>query len=126
MISDKEKKSRKIEKELKSLRNKMGSNILWFDSLHIVLKYDFLFAWKAEKHRNKLTQPKKEKIIRYKRVFVPHQGFKRVTEKVEITNYPPNLKYFIQDIKTHPRFRFKTNIIDHRNAAIDILLKNKI
>ena len=119
MISDKEKKSRKIEKELKSLRNKMGSNILWFDSLHIVLKYDLLFAWKAEKHRNKLTQPKKEKTIKLTRV-----GWKIQRQKVEITNYPPNLKYFIQDIKKDPRFK-KTNIIDHRNAAIDILLKNK-
>jgi hypothetical protein len=118
MISDKEKKSRQTEKELKSLRNKMGSNILWFDSLHIVLKYDLLFAWKAEKYTNKLTQPKKEKVIKFTRV-----GWKAKRQKVEVINYPPNLKYFIQKIKTHPRF--KVNVIDHRNAAIEILLNKK-
>ena len=119
MISDKEKKSRQPEKELKSLRNKMGPNILWFDSLHIVLKYDLLFAWKAEKYRNKLTQPKKEKVIKFTRV-----GWKVQRQKVEVINYPPNLKYFIETIKTHPRFR-KTDIVNHRNAAIELLLNKK-
>ena len=118
MISDKEKKSRQTEKELKSLRNKMGSNILWFDSLHIVLKYDLLFAWKTEKYRNKLTQPKKEKVTKLTRV-----GWKVQRQKVEVTNYPPNLKYFIKNIKRHPRF--KTDIVNHRNAAIELLLNKK-
>ena len=113
------KKKRKTDKELKSLRNKMGSNILWFDSLDKTAKYDFLFAWKREKYTNKLTQPKRVKVIKLTRV-----GWKIQRQKVEVTNYPPNLKYFIQDIKKNPRFK-KTNIIDHRNAAIDILLKNK-
>lgn len=118
MISDKEKKSRQTEKELKSLRNKMGSNILWFDSLHIVVKYDLLFAWKAEKYKNKLTQPKKEKIV--KLVIV---GWKTQRQKVEVINYPPNLKYFIENIKKHPRF--KTDIVNQRNAAIELLLNKK-
>ena len=118
MISDKEKKKRKTEKELKSLRNKMGSNILWFDSLDKTAKYDFLFAWKQEKYKNKLTQPEKVKVIRFKRV-----GFKRVSEVVEVINYPPNLKYFIQKMKMYTRF--KTRIVNQRDAAIDLLLNKK-
>ena len=118
MISDKERKSRKTEKELKSLRNKMGVNILWFDSLDKTAKYDFLFSWKQEKFKNKLTQPEKVKIVRFKRV-----GFKRVSEVVEVINYPPKLKYFIKKMKMYKRF--KTRIVNQRDAAIDLLLNKK-
>jgi len=118
MISDKEKKSRQTEKELKSLRNKMGSNILWFDSLDKSAKYDFLFAWKREKYTNKLTQPERVKVIKLTRV-----GWKMQRQKVEVINYPPNLKYFIQRMKMYTRF--KTRIVNKRDAAIDLLLNKK-
>jgi len=34
MLSNKEKKRRQHEKELNSLRNKMGRNTIWFDALN--------------------------------------------------------------------------------------------
>ena len=49
MISVKEKKKRQHEKELKSFRNKMGQNIVWFDSLSKTKQFDLLFQWKKEK-----------------------------------------------------------------------------
>ena len=45
-ISNYEKKRRQHEKELNSFRNKMGSNIVWFDSLSKTKQYDLLFGWK--------------------------------------------------------------------------------
>ena len=52
-ISNNEKKRRQYKKELKSLRNKMGSNIVWFDSLPKSKQYDILFKWKSEKYIKK-------------------------------------------------------------------------
>ena len=43
---EKERKKRKHKKELKSLRNKMGKNIIWFESLSPKKQYDVLFLWK--------------------------------------------------------------------------------
>lgn len=48
-LSNKDKKSRQHEKELASFRNKMGSNIVWFDSLSKRKQYDLLFQWKKLK-----------------------------------------------------------------------------
>jgi len=67
-ISNYEKKRRQHEKELKSFRNKMGSNIVWFDSLSKTKQYDLLFGWKREKSSNKLQSPE-DKII-FKRTWV--------------------------------------------------------
>ena len=49
MLSNKEKKRRQHEKELNSLRNKMGKNVIWFDALNKTQQYDFLFRWKKKK-----------------------------------------------------------------------------
>lgn len=46
IISEKKKKSNQHKKELNSLRNKMGVNIAWFDSLNTPQKYNLLFEWK--------------------------------------------------------------------------------
>ena len=65
-ISEKESKRKQHEKELKSFRNKMGQNIVWFDSLSLTKQYDLLFQWKRERHNNKLTNPKKLKLNNHK------------------------------------------------------------
>ena len=109
-LTDKEKKKRQHKKELKSLRNKMGKNLVWFDSLSIAKKYDVLFLWKKEKSMNKLTVPR----IRY----IHYGGFGM---KVKIVEYPPNLKYFIKGLRLKLRFKVDKSVL--RNSAIDLLLK---
>lgn len=111
MISVKEKKKRQHEKELKSFRNKMGQNIVWFDSLSKTKQFDLLFQWKKEKKNNKLTIPEK--------TFV----WRRAIKWVEITKYPPNLKYFIKERKNSRMFT--PNIANVRQTTIDILLNKK-
>lgn len=117
-ISEKEAKRRQHEKELKSFRNKMGQNIVWFDSLSRTKQYDLLFQWKREKHNNKLTKPEKVKVRQSK--FI---GWKRKFHWVDVTQYPVNLKYFIKERKNWRMF--KTNIVNVRQATIDILLNKK-
>ena len=117
-ISDKEAKRRQHEKELKSFRNKMGQNIVWFDSLGRTKQFNLLFQWKEEKHNNKLTKPEKVKVRKLKYV-----GWKRQIQWVEVTKYPPNLKYFIKERKNSRMFR--TNIVNVRQATIDLLLNKK-
>jgi hypothetical protein len=116
MISNKSKIRRKHEKELNSLRNKMGSNIVWFDSLSKKDRYDILFQWKKEKYQNKLTKPEKVKV----RKLVP-TGYRMKYKWVEITKYPPNLKHFINLAK----LRYRPSIVRVRETAIDLILKNK-
>jgi hypothetical protein len=119
MISVKEKKKRQHEKELKSFRNKMGQNIVWFDSLSKTKQFDLLFQWKKEKKNNKLTIPEKTFVRRLQL----DSSWRRTTKWVEITKYPPNLKYFIQERK-HSRM-FTPNISNVRQATIDLLLNKK-
>ena len=110
MISNKQKKKRQHLKELNSLRNKMGSNIVWFDSLTKKKKYDLLFEWKREKHTNNLTKPETSKV------WIPW-----TRQVIEVTNYPPNLKYFIKKAKK----RYRVDVVRVREASIDLLLNNK-
>lgn len=117
-ISDKEKKFRQHQKELNSLRRKMGQNLAWFDSLRTDSKWTLLFLWKTEKNKNKLESPKKVKVR--KRVYT--NGRIR-TEMVDIVQYPPSLKHFIKKMKQYPRFQ--PTIKNLRNTTIDLLLKNK-
>lgn len=116
MLSDKEKKRKQHEKELNSFRNKMGSDIAWFDSLHTTQKYDLLFEWKEEKYKNKLTEPKVTKIKR-------RNPFLRKWEFVEVTSWPINFKHFIKSRKNSRRYR--PNVANLRDATIDILLSKK-
>jgi|SaaInlV_165m_DNA_1040744.scaffolds.fasta_scaffold08367_2 hypothetical protein len=124
MISNKSKKRKQHQKELNSLRNRMGSNIVWFNSLSEKNQCDILFQWKKEKYHNKLTQP--EKVI--DKLFLPRNrkplrygyGNKRF-KWVERINYPPNIKHFINSVK----LRYKPNVVQLRESAIDLLLKNK-
>lgn len=117
-ISDREKKKRQHKKELNSLRNKMGQNLAWFDSLRTDSKWTFLFLWKSEKKRNKLKVPTKVKVS--KRVFT---GGRVRIEKVDVIHYPPSLKHFIKKMKQYPRFQ--PTIKNLRNTTIELLLKNK-
>lgn len=118
MLSDKEKKRRQHEKELKSLRNKMGKNIFWFDALNKTQQYDILFRWKKEKNRNNLTIPQKKTL--YKRVGGFINGRYMVLKKeIEVISYPPNFKHFIKDMKPI----FSVSISKMRESQLKHLLK---
>lgn len=112
MMSIRTRKRLQHEKEMKSLRNKMGSHLVWFDSLSLRQKYDLLFAWKSEKHMNRdIKSPKKIKVRKRGRI-------------IEKTIYPTNFKYWISLRRISNRFR--TRIQSVRNSAIDIILNQKI
>jgi len=118
MISDKEKSKRQHEKELKSLRNKMGKNIVWFDALNKEQQYDILFRWKKEKHRNKLTIPQKKTL--YKRFGGFVNGKYIVTRRqIEVISYPPNFKHFLNTIRP----LFSVSVSKMRESQLKHLLK---
>lgn len=118
MLSNKERKRRQHEKELNSLRNKMGNSIIWFDALNKTQQYDILFRWKKEKNKNKLTSPKKKTL--YKRVggFV-NGKYKVVKKEIEIISYPPNFKHFLKNIKP----QFSVSVSKMRESQLKHLLK---
>lgn len=122
-LSIKEKKRRQHEKELNSFRNKMGSNIVWFDSLPKGKQYDLLFGWKRFCHLNKRTKPEYVKVA--KRIPIDPQrpwGRKKVVKVVELL-YPPSLKHFIKACKKNRNYQ--PRVQDVRQTAIDLLLKKK-
>ena len=100
---EKERKKRKHKKELKSLSNKMGKNIIWFESLSPKKQYDVLFLWKHEKRFNNLTEPTINK-----------------SSWGEITLYPPSFKHFINKLKKQHNFRVNKQTL--RENAIDLIL----
>lgn len=118
MLSNKEKKRRQHEKELKSLRNKMGKNIVWFDALNKTQQYDVLFAWKREKKINTRTKPQKKTMVRKVGGFF-NGRYKTVRKEIEIVSYPPNFKYFLKNIKP----RFSVSVSKMREAQLQHLLK---
>lgn len=122
-LSNKEKKRRKSEKELKSFRNKMGSNIIWFDSLSKGKQFDLLFGWKRTKHMNKRTKP--EFIKSTKRVPVDESrpwGRKKIVKVLEL-KYPPSLKHFIKTCRSDSNFQPRVQNV--RQTTIDMLLNKK-
>jgi hypothetical protein len=122
-LSNKEKSRRKSEKELNSLRNKMGSNIVWFDSLSKRKQFDILFGWKRTKHMNKRTKPEYVEVA--KRVPIDPQrpwGRKKVVKVMEL-RYPPSLKHFIATCRKNPSLQPRIQNI--RQSTIDILLNSK-
>lgn len=99
---EEEKRKRQYKKELNSLKNKMGRHIVWFNSLCEKNQYDVLFAWKNQKHLNKvLYQP-------------------ITTSKFKI-KYLTNFKYFILKM----RRKFKPSKSKIRESAIDLVLDKK-
>jgi hypothetical protein len=118
--SNKEKKRRQHLKELNSLRNRMGKNIIWFDSLNKGQQYDVLFMWKREKKDNKLTIP--ETTLFRERIFDVVKGrLKLVLKEIEVISYPPKLKYFLKNIKPN----FSININDMRETSLMHILNSK-
>ena len=118
-MTNTEKKKRQHKKELKSLRNKMGKNIIWFDSLTEKNQFNVLFYWKKEKHFNKLTIPKiihQRPISRSFRYYSPIHSMSSVTIR-----YPASLKYFILRM----RRKYKPSISRLREVSIDLLLNKK-
>lgn len=118
MLSNKEKKRRQHEKELKSLRNKMGKNIIWFDALSITQQYDLLFAWKREKKSNTRTKPQKKTLIRKVGGFL-NGRYQTMRKEIEVVSYPPNFKYFLKSMKP----RFSVSVSKMREAQLKHLLK---
>lgn len=118
MLSDKEKKRRQHKKELKSLRNKMGSSIVWFDALNKTQQYDLLFQWKREKFKNTRTNPQKKTLIKKVGGFVKGR-YQTLTKEIEVISYPPNFKYFLKNIKPY----FSVSISKMREAQLQHLLK---
>ena len=102
MLSDKEKKRRQHEKELNSLRNKMGKN-------------DILFRCKREKNRNSLTIPQKKTL--YKRV----SGF--VNGKYEIVKKEIEVIPQILNILLSMKPLFSVSISKIRESQLKNLLK---
>ena len=92
--------------------------------LYFLEKKDLKNVSILSKYHNKLTQP--EKVI--DKLFLPRNrkplrygyGNKRF-KWVERINYPPNIKHFINSVK----LRYKPNVVQLRESAIDLLLKNK-
>lgn len=95
-------------KELNSLRNKMGTNLVWFDSLNKTQQYDVLFRWKKAKYEN-TKNPNPRKVKSYVRGY----GYK------EVIIYPTKFKFFINELKS----KIKPSKIRIRESAINILLK---
>ena len=98
-------KKNQHKKELNSLRNKMGSNIIWFDSLTVKRQYDVLFLWKREKYSNTLESVEILKI-----------------RGITIKKFPVSLKHFLKKIKKMDRF--KPLISNIRDTKSDFILKN--
>ena len=116
-LSNKEKKKRQHEKELKSLRNKMsGQNLVWFDSLTRTKQFDLLFAWKREKNMNRKEKPVVRKVRQ--RVLLNNRFSYKC---IEVVSYPPNIKHFIKKTKSLPGFR--PSVTNLRQSAIDLILK---
>lgn len=110
-LSNREKKRRKHKKELKSFRNKMGINIIWFDSLPIEKQYSLMFNWKKEKYfKRSIVVPEIKKI-----------RMRRYIKIIKI--YPPKLKHYVRIIKKSKRYM--SNVCDMRNATIDLLIEGK-
>lgn len=110
-LTEKQKKIRKLEKELNSLKNKLdGSNLIWFNSLTKERQFDFLIEWKREKWNKRNIQKPKEikKYIHYNR-----------TLKV-ISIYPSSLKHFIKDCRF--KMKYKPSISKYRDTFIESLL----
>ncbi len=119
MLSNKEKKRRQHEKELKSLRNKMGKNIVWFDALNKTQQYDILFRWKKEKNSNKIKTPEKKTILkRVRNLGTTGSRWSFSWKKIEVISYPVNLRYFIQNIKPY----FSVTVDNMRESQLNHLL----
>lgn len=116
MITERQKRKRKHEKELNSFRNKMGKNIVWFDSLDTNKQYDLLFEWKRENYQNKLKEPEMSNSRSFNR-------FSNRWEPIEILSYPPSLKHFIKEKKNSTKY--KSSVDRVRETIIDILFNKK-
>jgi hypothetical protein len=118
-----QKKRKQHEKELKSFRNKMGSNIVWFDSLSRKKQYDLLFSWKSFKYLNKITKP--EYVTKYKKIPLdPLRPWgPKKTIKLKELRYPASLKHFIIECKDMREY--KPNVIKVRENTIDLILNQK-
>jgi hypothetical protein len=122
-LSNYEKKRRKHEKELSSFKNKMGSNIVWFNSLPTKKQYDALFMWKKLNYNNKLTSPGYTKVPKRVPIDPTRPYGRKKVVKVKELKYPPSLKHFIKGIIQIPSYRPKVQRI--RETTIDILLNKK-
>lgn len=113
MESKRSKSDKKHGKELKSFKNRLGKNLIWFNSLSVEKQYDLLFIWKKEKWRNKNgLRPK---------LIVKYNHITRKREKVP--NPELKLKHWI--ISWRYSRQFATSKGKIRNSTINIILNEK-
>ena len=110
MQSKKSKRLRKINKELKSFRNKLdGENLIWFNSLTSQRQYTVLLNWKNAKWLDKKPKTKvrkwNKKLKKFELVYEPALKFKHWV-KITKSRFVPSRK----------------NV---RNSTIDIILNEK-
>ena len=110
-LTNKQKKIRKLEKELNSLKNKLdGSNLIWFNSLSKERQFDFLIEWKREKWNKRGIQKTRE-IKKYN----------HYTRKLKVFKiYPVSLKHFIKDCRS--TIKYKPSVSKYRDTFIESLL----
>jgi hypothetical protein len=113
MESKRSKSDKKSGKELSSFKNRLGPNLIWFNSLSVEKQYDLLFMWKKEKWRNSNgLRPKL--IVKYN----------HITRKREKSINPPlKLKHWI--ISWRYLRQFATTKGKIRNSTINIILNEK-
>lgn len=115
MLSYKEKKLRQHRKEIKSFRNKMGKNIVWFDALASNKQYDLLFLWKKYKNNRKdIVEPTKSKY---------EYGNKYRLNKMTYIKYPATIKHFLKIYLLDSRFQ--PSKIRIREASLNLILNKK-
>jgi len=108
MLSKKSKRLRKINKELKSFKNKLdGKNLIWFNSLTSQRQYTVLLQWKNAKWVDK--KQSKTKIRKWNSKL----------KKFELVDRPVlKFKHWIKVT----RARFIPSRKNVRNSTIDIIL----
>jgi hypothetical protein len=89
----------------------MGLNLTWFDSLPAEKQYTILFGWKRQKYWKKnIISPEIKKFKMY--------GYTKL-----VKTYPPKSKHYIRIIRKNRRY--KSNVGDIRQAAINLILNKK-
>ena len=113
MESNKSKSNKKHIKELKSFKNRLGKNLIWFNSLSTEKQYDLLFMWKKEKWLS-------ENGLRPK-LIVKYNFITRKREKIR--NPELKLKHWIIPWRYSGRYNAAKSKI--RNSTINIILNEK-
>lgn len=124
-MDKKERKNRQHKKELKSFRNKMGDNLIWFDSLTNGQQYTLLLKWKEEKYyKSDISRGEIDarKLIKWGIHEIDHNFVINLDKSIFI-RYPIKLKHFIRLYRSTSRFSVSKKSI--RDTTIDSILDKK-